>query len=195
MEAAEDLDYSNQGQRLASSIAMTVVLVSFSMLFASLFLGYFYYRLTAISWPPMSMEKIELFFPTVSTFFIVLSSLSYYSCGEAYKRKDSLSMTVNLSLTIILGLLFLGSQLLLWQDLKEMGIVASSGIFPSLIYTFTWIHVAHIIVAILLLFWVFPITRKRNDTILEESKVINVGKFWHFLSVVWLVIYFSIFVF
>lgn len=190
-----NIELANDGKRMASAIAMTVVLVSFSMLFASLFLGYFYYRITATVWPPAGMEKIGLFYPALSTFFIVLSSISYQGFASAFKKKDKGGMAYNLAFTIFLGLCFLGSQILLWDNMEYVGLYANSGIFPSIVYSFTWIHVAHIVGGLLFLLWVWPVTRKTEFTIKDENKVSNAGKFWHFLDIVWLVIFFSIFVF
>ncbi len=104
-------------------------------------------------------------------------------------------MGINLALTILFGLLFFGSQVFLWESLKSAGIYASSGIFPSLVYTFTWVHVAHIVMAIILLFWLVPVVKGQNLSIKEENKVLSIGKFWHFLGIIWLIIFFAIFVF
>lgn len=186
---------SLEGRRLASRIAMIVVLVSFSMLFASLFLGYVYFRITSPVWPPMGMEKVSLFFPTISTFLIVLSSLTFIvfksSFGGGTDKKKTMFW---LGVTILLGLVFMGCQLSLWADLSSEGFYASSGIFPSLIYSLTWIHAAHVVMAIFTLLWLIPNVFKNDFTVGGENKVHNVGSFWHFLSVVWILMYFLIFV-
>ena len=53
------------------SIAMTVTLVSFSMLFATLMLGYTVYRFSNQVWPPIGFSQINLLYPIVSTAEIV----------------------------------------------------------------------------------------------------------------------------
>ena len=195
LRAENPIAYKGEGEKLASSIAMIVVLVSFSMLFASLFLAYFYYRVTEPVWPPMGMENINLMFPSISTAIIILSSLTLFGFDRAFKKEDQANMKVWLGLTVLLGMSFLASQMYLWDGLKNIGLYASSGIFPSIVYSFTWIHVAHIVAAIVSLFWLVPITTKAKTTFKEENVVLNVSKFWHFLSIIWLIIYFSIFVF
>jgi cytochrome c oxidase subunit III len=186
---------SIEGKRLVSSIAMIVVLVSFSMLFASLFLGYSYFRITSPVWPPMGMEKVDLFFPTLSTFAIVLSSMTFMVFKAKYFGGGAVNKTMPwLVATIILGTGFMYTQFSLWADLKSRGFYASSGVFQSLVYSFTWIHAAHIVIALLTLLYLIPVTMNKECTISEENKVNNVGKFWHFLDVVWLLMYFIIFV-
>lgn len=195
LRAENHISYSGEGEKLASSIAMIVILVSFSMLFASLFLAYFYYRITEPVWPPMGMENLNLFYPSISTGIIVLSSMTLFGFDLAFKKGNQIHMKAWLAVTILLGASFLGSQMYLWEGLKNIGLYASSGIFPSIVYSFTWIHVAHIVAAILSLFWLIPISSKTSMTFKEENVVLNVSKFWHFLSIIWLIIYFSIFVF
>lgn len=175
-------------EMVQSAVAMTVVLCSFAMLFATMFLGYFLLRSNADVWPPVEIQGMPQGIPLVSTVFILLSSVTYYFFEHKNQAKKLL-----FSLTIILGALFLLSQWLLWGSLEDAGIFVSDGMVPSMVYAFTWLHAAHIGLALILLFWlgffVFLKTEK-----LTKLKVINVGKFWHFLGVVWLLMYLLIFV-
>jgi cytochrome c oxidase subunit 3 len=88
---------------------------------------------------------------------------------------------------------FLGCQWKLWADLKEMGILVTNGILPSMLYAFTWLHAAHIILGLMALLWLAWFMFKKTDQ-LTDVKVINVGKFWHFLGVVWLLMHLMLFV-
>jgi len=84
------------------------------------------------------------------------------------------------------------SQFVFWNELSSQGLFVSSGIYPSILYSFTWIHAAHIVVALLLLVWLYFSLRKADK--MTTLKVSNVGKFWHFLGVVWLIMFVTIFV-
>ena len=61
-----------------SSITMTILLVSFSMLFGTLFLGYLIYRFRADQRPPMGINYTNVWIPTLSTLLIIMSSFSFY---------------------------------------------------------------------------------------------------------------------
>jgi len=98
-----------------------------------------------------------------------------------------------LILTIVLGFGFMLIQSLLWQKLKSQGIFVSSGIFPSIIYAFTWIHAAHIVLALGLLFWLLLNVLKEISP-KSQIRVSSVGKFWHFLGIVWFIMFLTIFV-
>ena len=70
-------DEKNQGQQIISSVAMIVTLVSFTMLFATLMMGFAMFRLTSPVWPPAGMMKPSLLLPCLSTFCIFLSSVCF----------------------------------------------------------------------------------------------------------------------
>lgn len=171
-----------------SKISMLITLISFTMMFATLFLGYAIYRITAETWPPMGMVNPSLGLPSLSTFVIALSSISFWRFEKSYSV-GKLDYKW-LCLTGVLGVLFLVTQSLLWTSLHSLGLYASSGIFGSIIFGFTWIHAAHIFLALALLVWLsFRIKYKK--AILPTVQ--NVGKFWHLLGVVWLIMFVTIF--
>lgn len=184
---AENLSQNDQGQEIISSVGMIVALVSFAMLFATLMLGFAMFRLTAPVWPPAGMTKPSLILPALSTFCIFLSSLSYMWFEK------NIANNKGLILTIALGFGFMLLQSLLWSQLKAQGIFVSSGIFPSIIYAFTWIHAAHIVAGLGLLFWLLKFALKEINT-KSRLRASSVGKFWHFLGIVWLIMFMTIFV-
>ena len=185
--ATKNMSQSDQGQEIVTSVGMIVALVSFAMLFATLMMGFAMFRFTAPVWPPAGMTKPSLFLPTLSTICIFLSSISYIWFEK------NIANNKGLKLTIALGLGFMMMQSLLWNQLKSQGVFVSSGIFPSIIYAFTWIHAAHIVVALGLLIWLlfFALNDLNTKALLRVS---SVGKFWHFLGIVWLIMFLTIFV-
>ena len=182
-------------QRLASSIAMTILLISFSMLFAVLFLGYAVFRVQNESWPPMGMPHVPLIYPLSSTLLILASSFTYWRFQRLFFEKASLSLLkLWLGITLFFGLAFVGSQWVLWESMWEQGLYVSAGIFPSLIHGFTWVHVAHMALAMFALIFLYWKIRGTDYGVSDETKVVNIGKFWHFLDIVWLAMFGALFV-
>lgn len=173
------------GEQIVSSIGMMVTIVAFSMLFATLFLGFFLYRFSATEWPPMNLNRIDHFFPAISSVLIISSSWFY----EVFKKNLS---KFSFLLSLGLGIAFVVSQFLFWNDLKAVGIFASSGIYGSLIYSFTWIHVGHMAIGLVMLLYLLPSVLREDFK--RRIRIINIGKFWHFLAVVWLMMYLLLFV-
>ncbi|OIQ18586.1 MAG: hypothetical protein BM556_10055 [Bacteriovorax sp. MedPE-SWde] len=183
-----------EGRKAVSSIGMTVLLVSFAMLFATLLLGYVVFRLTNDVWPPMGLKRIPLTLPTISTFIIGVSSLFFYNFEKAFNRNNLKMMRLQFGLTLLMGVCFMLVQFELWSSMKELGLYVSGGAYPSLFFSLTWIHAAHIVMALISLFFLVPTlsTGFREDRI---TWVMNVGKFWHFLGLIWLVMYIVMFVY
>ncbi len=176
-----------------ANLAMTVTLVSFAMLFASLFLMYAVYRVTNTVWPPMGFDKIPVTLPTLSTIFIALSSFSFIKFQANYDLKEETKLYY--WLTIFLSLAFLTTQKFLWNYLNFTGVFVESGIFASILHAFTWIHAAHVVLGILALLFCLPALRKKNTSIDLSIRISNCGKFWHFLGIVWFFMYIGIFLF
>lgn len=167
-----------------NSVAMTVTLVSFSMLFFTLFLGYALVRFNSATWPPVEIQGMPQILPFMSTLVIALSSLTYWMM----EKKNSKALWF---VTVALGVAFLVLQWNLWSELTKAGILMSNGMVPSMVYAFTWVHAGHIVLGLFALLWLGLQLHKGSAT---QMKLTNVGKFWHFLGVVWLVMYLTLFV-
>ncbi|MDA9189449.1 cytochrome c oxidase subunit 3 [bacterium] len=176
-----------EGKRISSDIAMLVIITSMSMLFATLLLGYSVYRVSSSTWPPAGFDRISLLIPTLSACIILFSSLFYYFYEKNYDQRYFF-------LSFLFGIFFVRTQFYLWESLKSHELYSHSGIFGSMIYGFTWIHMGHIALAFLLLVYLTPIVWKNqlNDEIKQRIK--NIGKFWHFLGVIWVIMYLALFV-
>ena len=192
-ESAMDIKY--EGRDVANSIAMVITLVSFTMLFAVFFLGYAIFRLNAQEWPPMGMDKVGLGIPSLSTLIIILSSITLFAVESSIKKGDKKKAKYIGLLSLILGFCFIGSQFTLWESLKDRGIFQGTGIYASLIYGFTWTHVGHMVLAVALKIWlVAKVFRVSELKELKENIIKNISTFWHFLGVVWVLIYVTLFV-
>lgn len=182
-------------ERMTSSIAMIMTLVSFSMLFATLMLGYVAYRFTSDVWPPLGMQRASLELPTVSTVIILLSSLTYFLSENAFLKGNKKQYKSFFGITFLLGMGFMVSQMFLWRNLQASGIYVDTTVFGSIIYAFTWIHAAHVVGGILALLFLIPTLMGKRETLRSEIWINNIGQYWHFLGIVWVIMYFSIFIF
>jgi cytochrome c oxidase subunit 3 len=171
-----------------NSVAMTVTLIAFGMMFATLFLGYFLVRANTAVWPPVEIQNMPKLLPFLSTLVMGLSSLTYFKMEKSESQRSLYWI-----LTFTLGIAFLVLQWVLWGALKEKGILVSNGNVPSMVIAFTWIHAAHILLGLIALIWLGKYVLKKKEE-LTVIKLMNVGKFWHFLGVIWLLIYLMMFV-
>ena len=171
-----------------NSVAMTVTLIAFGMLFATMFLGFFLVRFNTPVWPPVEIQNLPIFLPLLSTLVMGFSSFAYYKLEHTEAKRE-----FYWKLTFSLGLLFLVLQYLVWGELNRRGIFVTNGQVPSMVIAFSWVHAAHILLALGALLWLRPFIFKKKEG-LTPIKLINVGKFWHFLGVIWLLMYLMMFV-
>lgn len=175
-------------QNLKNSVGMTVALISFGMMFATLFLGYFLVRSNAPTWPPVEIANLPMLLPFLSTVVMALSSFTYFKLEKEVTYRKHFWFA-----TMALGIAFLVLQWELWGALNASGILASNGHVPSMVYAFTWLHAAHIVMGLMTLMWLGHFIFRKPEAV-TELKLMNVGKFWHFLGVVWLLMYLMLFV-
>jgi len=172
---------------------MMIVLLSGAMLFATLFMGYAIYRTSAPVWPPLGIPKISLFIPFLSTLVISVSSWFAYQFKTYVKVSNFIKAHSNLNWTLLTGFGFLAMQSYFWFHLKNTGVfLGTSGIFGSVIYGYTWIHAIHMVLGLGSLTYLKIVLRP--ETVNVVQKAINVEKFWHFLGIIWIIMFLTLFV-
>ena len=68
-------------------LAMTVALISWSMLFATLLLGYFVYRFSQTVWPPLGVSSVPLLWPNLSLISVLASSATLIAGHKSLIQK------------------------------------------------------------------------------------------------------------
>jgi len=177
---------------MQNNLAMTVILISGTMLFATLLMGYSIYRSSSPMWPPMGADKAPLGYPILSTITILFSSWFSHKVKESIEKNDLNKARMNLDTTLFLGVFFMVIQTLFWMQLKDSGLLLNSGIFSSIMYGFTWIHAFHVVMGLSSLLWLRLVLKSTTDNLWQ--KALNVEKFWHFLGIIWFIMFLTLFV-
>ncbi len=182
-------------KRKSSDVAIYIAIISFAMLFLTLFFVYAVFRFTSSSWQSaVNLLNISIFLPTIATIVLVLGSIVYTILNNVLLSASILKRRTLLFLCFFSGILFAIIQFKYWMYLKSLGLMAGTNIFTSIVYTFTWVHAIHIAFGLLLLLWVLPLFKLNVNVKKYTLFFKNVAKFWHFLCIIWLLIYFTVFV-
>lgn len=168
-------------------------IASESMFFAALITTYMVFRYRSVVGPhPDQVVNIAL--TTVSTFILLMSSLTMALGVSAAHRGETQHVWKFLSLTILGGLGFLGIQFYEWYHLAtDFGLTWRTNIFGSIFYILTGFHKAHVIFGML---WLGVIAVSSFRGTLRKEHAVNVdvaGLYWHFVDVVWIVIFTLVF--
>jgi cytochrome c oxidase subunit 3 len=180
-------------EELTSSLGMLVFLASWGMMFAGLFFAYGFARSKAVVWPPAGAPVLPLGLPALNTVVIVTSSVAFAQGLKSLRRGQRGRFQVLAGITAALGALFLALQLTLWQRVVAAGLPVA-GTYGAVFYSFTALHALHVLVGLGLVLWVFARSLFGAYT---EHNTINVrmcAMFWHFVDVVWVLMFLTIYV-
>jgi cytochrome c oxidase subunit 3 len=186
--SATELFVDERAVRGTSSPVMGMVLfvAGEAMFFAALFGIYFSIRTSAPVWPPKSIEVPELGVPSVLTAILVGSSVILQFGVAAVRRGQIASFRRLLGATILLGAFFLALQL---YDYSQLTFGIRDGIYPSLFYVMTGLHMAHVAGGVVLLSIVMSQALTGQISTARHDSVEAAAIYWHFVDVVWIGLY------
>ena len=166
-------------------IVLWVAMVSMIMIFAGLTSGYIV-RQAEGNW--MSFEVPLAFY--FSTGLLIASSITMFWAQKAVKKDQLQSIKIALILTLGLGLAFVFSQFLGYNQLVNEGVYFTGGnIAGSFFYVITGLHIAHLAGGILALIFTSgkSIMEKYNSSNLLGIQLC--AMYWHFLDFLWLYLF------
>lgn len=176
-------------QRENTKLAMWLFLGGEVVFFVSLILLIIFSRLTQSGYEAQFRAGLSIPLIAGNTFILVTSSYFVVRALEAINVDDDRkALRNNLIVVVILGLLFLGGQAFEWLTLFGEGIDLSSR-FGSPFFTVTGIHGTHVFVGILWAITLLVGHRRRPFTSKNNLGIENFGLYWHFVDIVWIVLF------
>lgn len=169
-------------------IAVWTFIGSECLLFGTLISTYLIYEGRSIA-GPTTREILNIPITSVSTFDLLMSSLAMVLALAAVSRGDVLWSRIWLATTAFLGAVFLGFQYYEFSSFVHEGLTITTNLFGSTFYTLTGFHGGHVAVGVLLL---LTLLVRSFQGKLGPEKAMNVeitGLYWHFVDVVWIVIF------
>jgi cytochrome c oxidase subunit III len=181
-------------------LGMILFIASEVMFFAGLFAAYFNVRLTAAHWPPLVNEQPFAGFnlhtlehvPVAGalTAVLVLSSVTMQLAVWAIRRGDRRAFLRATGVTLVLGVIFLAGQL--W-DYSELHFGITDTAFGSTFYTLTGFHGAHVLGGAIMLSVVLYRGLAGQFSAKHHDAVEAVSLYWHFVDVVWIALFSTIY--
>ena len=183
---------ANQSSRVeAQFLGMLLFIISEVMLFGAFFTAYFFIRVVADSgWFPIDGKELPKLVAGVNTAVLVSSSFTMHWALEGARRGNRRAMQVGLITTLALGATFLSVQI---NEYVHIGFAPSDNAQASIFYGLTGLHGAHVFVGLTLL--TFATTRAfRGHFSPKEHRGVEVpGIYWHFVDVMWIVVYSTVY--
>ena len=185
---------AHQSSRVSAPVlGMFLFIASEVMLFGSFFTAYFFVRVvnpTAPStWPPEGFH-LPVFVAGVNTAILVTSSFTMHWALQSIKRGSRAGLQAGLVLTFAMGLTFLLTQAI---EYARIGFAPRDTAFGSVFYGLTGLHGAHVFVGLTLLA-VATIRAFRGHYSAEHHHGVEIpGIYWHFVDVMWIVVYATVY--
>ncbi len=159
-------------------------------LFAYLLFSYAYFAVQRTpDWLPTMRPSLKYGLP--GTFVLVSSSATIWWSERGMKRGNHSQHLIGLIATILLGILFVGIELLDWRD-KDFTL--SSRAYGSFYFIITGFHLAHVIVGVSLLTAVLGWSLAGYFTPRRHMHVTITGTYWHFVDAVWVFVFTTFFI-
>ncbi len=158
------------------------------MLFGSLIATFLAYRGRSLV-GPYEEELLNIPFITVTTFVLLMSSLMMVLALSAVQRGDRRGSRLFLFLTALLGMIFLGGQAFEFTHFAHEGLGLGRNLFSGTFFLTTGFHGAHVTVGViwLLTLWTLALLGRLGPE--KALKVEVAGLYWHFVDVVWIVLF------
>lgn len=169
-------------------ILMWAFIGSECMLFGSLIIVYMVYRGKSLI-GPYPADLLNIPFITVTTFVLLMSSLMMVLALSAVQRGDMRWGKVWLFMTAFFGMIFLGGQAYEFTHFVHEGLTLKTNLFGGSFFLLTGTHGAHVTVGVIWLLSLFFMAQGGRLTQANAETVEIAGLYWHFVDVVWIVLF------
>jgi cytochrome c oxidase subunit III len=194
--AAEPVEYSLTDS--LGKLGMWMFLAGDAMGFGALIVGYGALRYFSSNWPwPADVLGIGL--TAFMTFVLICSSVTMVKALSAAQHGDQAGLHKFLWLTILGGTIFLGLQAYEWTHLMhELGMGVNSppakfpnatSLFSTTFFVLTGFHGMHVTGGVIYLLCIQIRAYMGKYTVDQSYHIEIVGLYWHFVDLVWILIF------
>jgi len=138
---------------------------------------------------PYPQDLYDIPFTSVSSFVLLMSSLTMVLALAAIQRGNMQAMRVWLIATALLGLSFLSGQAFEFTEFWNEGLSLDQNLFGTTFFVLTGFHGAHVAVGVLIMLSLVDASWRGKLTPDNTLSIELAGLYWHFVDIVWIVIF------
>jgi cytochrome c oxidase subunit 3 len=171
-------------------LGMLLFIISEIMVFGAFFTAYFFIRVVdANPWPAAGTELPKII-AGFNTAVLLSSSVTIHWALESAKRGNRFGLKAGMLTTFFLGCTFLFVQI---NEYVHIGFAPSNSAQASVFYGLTGLHGAHVFIGLCLLLMV-TVRAFRGHFSPEQHRGVEVpGIYWHFVDVMWVIVYTTVY--
>ena len=177
------------------SVGTIAFLAQELMFFAGLFAMYFTSRANGLAngdWSTQT-DHLNIVFGGIITAVLIASSFTSQFGVFAAERGDVFGLRKWFTVTVVLGVIFLGLVAYEWSELVAAGVTPQSSVFGSVVYIITGFHMAHVTAGILAFIVVLLRVAKSKFTPAQATAAMAVSYYWHFVDAIWIGVFITIY--
>jgi heme/copper-type cytochrome/quinol oxidase subunit 3 len=174
-------------------LGMWIFLAGDAVGFGTLLAAYGAMRATSADWPnPYDALGINL--TAAMTFLLICSSVTMVKALEWLGKGDRIKARLFLLYTAAGGAIFVGLQGYEWAHLIHQGLLVGSNpwgasLFGASFFIVTGFHGLHVTAGVIYLLSIIKYVTKRPDAAASYNAVEIVGLYWHFVDLVWIMVF------
>ena len=176
----------------ARVLGMFMFIASEIMLFGSFFTAYFFVRVVnnPPHWPPLGFH-LPVYVAGINTAILVTSSFTMHWALTSIKRGNRAGLQAGLVLTFLMGFTFLATQV---TEYARIGFQPGDNAFTTIFFCLTGLHGAHVFVGLTILLVTIIRAFRGHYSPEHHHGVELAGIYWHFVDVMWIVVYFAVYI-
>lgn len=173
----------------SATVAMWLFIVTEFLLFAGLFLAYWFLSARYGPWPPRGLPPLDATYALGLTAVLLASAVTMHWSQQGIRSGDRRQFNLGLAATMVLGAVFVLGQAREYSHMFAEGITPWTGSYGSTFYLLTGTHGLHVLVGLTFLgvvgirAWGFDHFHENRHTWVEAAT-----QYWHFVDAVWLLI-------
>jgi cytochrome c oxidase subunit III len=172
-------------------LGMLLFIISEIMIFGAFFTAYFFIRIAQGDPWPATGTKLPVDVAFVNTLVLVSSSFTMHWAQTSIKKGNRFGLKAGMVATFLLGCTFLFTQI---NEYANIGFAPQDHAQQTIFYSLTGLHGAHVTVGLILLA-IVTVRAFRGHFTPEEHRGVEVpGIYWHFVDIMWIVVFTTVYV-
>ena len=183
---------ANRSSRVEPALlGMLLFIISEIMVFGAFFTAYFFIRVVQGAQWPAQRTELPVLIAGVNTAILLSSSVTLHWAETALKAGNRFAFKAGMLTTFLLGATFLFIQI---NEYVHIGFAPQDHAQGSIFYGLTGLHGAHVFIGLTLLLFT-TVRAYRGHFSPEKHLGVEVpGIYWHFVDVMWVIVYLSIYI-
>ncbi len=200
-EITDDISSPSGHERPSNAkLAMWLFLASDFLFFGGFISAYLLYRGRALEIVDATVaaggesqkilsDVLDIPFTSATSFILLMSSLTMVLSLAAIRRNDIRRTRLWLFSTVVFGTIFLGGQIFEFTSFAREGFTLTTNQSGSTFFVLTGLHGTHVAIGIVWLGSLLAMSFSGKLVQKDSEKIEIAGLYWHFVDVIWIVIF------